>query len=294
MSDELIRVLLVEDSPTDGALLREALGGEPGGAAFAITTVPRLAEALAELSADEFDVALVDLGLPDNQGLDTFTALHQLHPTLPIIVLSELADEKLAVNTMQAGAQDYLVKGETDSNPVARSIRYAIERRRLVARLESQSVTDELTGLYNRRGFSTLAEQAIRLARRTGQGFWLLGMDLDDFKQVNDQYGHQAGDMALAAVARVLRKTLRESDVVARMGGDEFVALAMTAIGDGADSLVARLQDNVRDMRPLDGMTYRMGISVGLARFDPATDMTLDDLLRQADQGLYGHKRTRR
>jgi PAS domain S-box-containing protein len=129
-----IRVLLVEDNATDALLLREALT-EVAGVEFALTHVERLADGLAQLRNEKIDVVLLDLGLPDTRGVDTFIRLHQHEPEVPVLVLTGLDDETTGMKTLQEGAQDYLIKHQLQASLLGRSIRYAIERHRLAAEL---------------------------------------------------------------------------------------------------------------------------------------------------------------
>src|SRR5438067_10488308 len=133
-----MRVLLVEDNPGDARLLREAVA-EVDSSAVEWTTAERLATALAQLEQEPFDVILLDLSLPDAQGFETFSRALQRAPEVPIVVLTGLDDEEMAVKTVQAGAQDYLVKGHINGHLVVRAMRYAIERRQLLAREQEKS-----------------------------------------------------------------------------------------------------------------------------------------------------------
>jgi diguanylate cyclase (GGDEF)-like protein len=158
--------------------------------------------------------------------------------------------------------------------------------------LRALSLVDDLTGLNNRRGFLTLAQQQIKLARRNKRELVLLFVDMDDFKQINDAHGHREGDVALQRAARVLRATFRDSDIVARLGGDEFVVLAADT-GSSA-SIMHRLRQELGDRNAQDGYPYNMSFSVGAARFDPADPPTIEELLQTADSMLYEQKRHRR
>jgi diguanylate cyclase (GGDEF)-like protein len=294
MDNPPINILLVEDNPADVILIREALEDSARSPQFQIVHVERLSHALERLAPGDVDVVLLDLGLPDSRGLATFHALHENCRSVAIIVLSGLSDEKVAIEAVQAGAQDYLVKGQIDLNPMARAIRYAIVRRRLMEHVEVLSVTDELTLLPNRRGFGLFAEQFMRLARRTGEGFWLLMLDLDGLKKINDTHGHAAGDRALTEFARLLRLTLRESDVLARLSGDEFVALALGAGESVQRAVRERLDAAVRDSNAAGFEAFELGFSLGAAHFDPVTALSLEALMAQADERLYAHKRAKR
>lgn len=165
---------------------------------------------------------------------------------------------------------------------------------RLREQLREQSVTDELTGLNNRRGFLFLAEQQMKLAERTQCGLLLVFMDLDRFKQINDTFGHEVGDQALIDAALILKRTFRGSDIVARMGGDEFAVLTMATDGLGAETITRRLEDEISAHNRNAGRRYQLAFSVGVAHYDPAQSVPLDCLLKQADQLMYRHKQDKK
>jgi two-component system cell cycle response regulator len=288
-----IRVLLVEDNPGDAHLLRVGLADVPG-MAFAITHVQRLADAMSWLDANTADVVMLDLSLPDSHGYATFESVHNRAPDSPILILTGLADEELALAAVQSGAQDYLVKGETDVEQLARALRYSIQRHRRMANLRALSVTDDLTGLHNRRGFLALAEQQMKVAARNGQGLLLLFIDLDGLKAINDTLGHAQGSRALVDTAHVLQRTFRESDILARLGGDEFAVLAVDTRASAQESIEGRLHEqlaihNLHVERP-----YRLSFSVGVAVAEPFHQRALDDLIAEADERMYAQKRARR
>ncbi|MBI4520231.1 MAG: GGDEF domain-containing protein, partial [Gemmatimonadetes bacterium] len=152
---------------------------------------------------------------------------------------------------------------------------------------------DDLTGLYNRRGFFTLAEQQMSLADRRNAELFVLYADLDGLKQINDTRGHEEGDRVLMEVAGVLRKTFRESDVVARIGGDEFVVLAFEAQPSSAEVVIARLERNLNKLNLRKDRPYRLSLSAGIARYTPGSERSIDELLAQADRSMYERKARR-
>jgi diguanylate cyclase (GGDEF)-like protein len=175
---------------------------------------------------------------------------------------------------------------------LAITARDVTDQRHAQEELRALTLVDELTGLYNRRGFLMLAEQHMRLIKRGGPASILVSIDLDGFKGVNDVYGHGEGDVALRRVANVLRIAFRDSDILARFGGDEFVVLALDC-GDMRDTLIERVMtaleaDNVRAARP-----YSLSLSIGTARFDPFARVPIDQLMAEADVKLYEEKRRR-
>jgi diguanylate cyclase (GGDEF)-like protein/PAS domain S-box-containing protein len=176
------------------------------------------------------------------------------------------------------------------------------ERKRLEEALARRSVTDELTGLMNRRGFFALAQRELQLARRRGEELLLLFIDIDRFKEINDSHGHAEGDRLLEAVARLIRGCCRATDiparpeggadVLARMGGDEFVVLASDARRGAETVLLSRIQAAVDRFNADSGRAYSLSLSVGLTRCAPAsTEVSVDALLAEADRDMYRQKR---
>lgn len=167
----------------------------------------------------------------------------------------------------------------------------AISLRRLSAELEQMALTDELTGLRNRRGFLLLADHAWRLARRTRVQCRLLFIDLDGVKHVNDTQGHQVGDALLVDAARVLNSAFRETDVIGRIGGDEFAVLELMDQSENADARSLRLQEKIDDFNRYAGRTYQLSMSFGIEELPAAAESSIDVLLSRADQAMYGRKR---
>ncbi len=288
-----VRVLLVEAGPAGYSGLRGTLS-ELGEREIELEWVGDLASALERLAQGGIDLLLLDLDLPDSEGITTFERASSFTPELPIVVLTELDDEGVALSTVQGGAQDYLVKGEVSQDLVLRSIRYALERHRLASALRSLSLIDDLTGLYNRRGFFDLGEQHLKLARRSGRSVLLVYLDVDRMKTINDTLGHQVGDRALLRVAELLRDTFRQSDIIARIGGDEFAVLALEAVEENEADLLARLEAKAMELNQRSREPYRLSLSAGTARFDGEGRTRLEDLLAGADAAMYREKRGRR
>jgi diguanylate cyclase (GGDEF)-like protein len=152
------------------------------------------------------------------------------------------------------------------------------------------SLTDELTGLFNRRRFFVLAEQFLKVSFRTRKRSLFLYIDMDDLKWINDHRGHQEGDQALIDLSRILQKTFRDSDIIARMGGDEFVVLLESTI-ENDEILIARLHENIKDYNAKGTQHYKLSISMGAATFDPEDPISIDELLSKADGLMYAEKR---
>jgi diguanylate cyclase (GGDEF)-like protein/PAS domain S-box-containing protein len=165
------------------------------------------------------------------------------------------------------------------------------QRQRMINKLKSLSLKDDLTGLYNRRGFFTIAGKYLQLADRRRTQMFLLYMDLDNLKRINDTLGHHKGDEALVNVARILKKTFRKSDVKGRMGGDEFAIFPIDSTHVGAKSAETRLHSNIKAFNADKNNSFTLSISMGIASYDPEYPCSIDELLVRADKLMYEEKR---
>jgi len=168
------------------------------------------------------------------------------------------------------------------------------ERKRLEKELQALSVTDQLTGLQNRRGFISLAEQQLKVADRTRKGLVLSFLDVDGLKQINDRMGHEIGDQAIIDAAGILRKTFRVSDIISRLGGDEFAVLALDNSGAHPDAITRRLRENIDAHNASSQRAYTLSISIGTVLYDPKTPCSLDQLMAKADRRMYRQKNDKR
>jgi diguanylate cyclase (GGDEF)-like protein len=244
--------------------------------------------ALELLSKDLFDTMIIDIVLPDISGFELTTKAKKIKPDMAIIIMTGHIDEFSYEDAIESGASDFIKKPFSVKELIAR-----IEHAKMHERLHDISLHDELTGLYNRRGFFTLAEHLLKTAKRQQAGLFMLYCDLDGLKGINDALGHQKGDWALIDTANILKETFRDSDIISRIGGDEFVVMPIKTTGDNLEIVINRLQkavamDNTRSKRE-----YKLSISIGTAYFDPLSPCTIDELLSQADRLMYEQKRSK-
>lgn len=293
MEGHKIKVLLVEDNPS-GSLFWQKVLSEIHDANIQILYIKTLSDVGKYIGDDLPDVIILDLTLPGGNGIELFLIVYNMAPTVPIIVITASDDQKLAILAMQEGAQDCLTKNDIDSYLLNRSMRYAIGRQKHLKELRNFSVIDELTGLYNRRGFLTLAEQQFKMADRTMSSLLLVFADLDGLKSINDTYGHHRGDLALMETAHVLREAFRETDILARLGGDEFVALLIRSRDTGAESVLQRFQETVDEHNAYRGRNFKFAISMGTALYDPQSPCSIGELLEKADRIMYEQKKTKK
>lgn len=166
-------------------------------------------------------------------------------------------------------------------------------RKELENKLRELSLTDELTGLNNRRGFFALADQRVKTARRENRAMLLLSLDVDNLKQINDKLGHKEGDRALVDTADFLKKIFREEDILARIGGDEFAVLQTSEQDTGSNAVAARFREGLKKHNSRTRRKFRLSISFGEARYIPRSGISIEELLAQADSLMYEQKKSR-
>jgi len=207
----------------------------------------------------------------------------------------ELAKLLQDVRTKSAAGQLGTAQNGSTNKLLMRAVQCAVKQYMLQAELGSLALSDELTGLYNRRGFLALAERQLKLGRRSGRAILVFFADVDGLKQINDKFGHKEGDLALVHAAQVLEKTFRDSDIVARFGGDEFAVLALEVSGHSESTIRARLEQNLHELNAQQSR-YTLSISLGAMRFDPRSPKSpasIEQLMIQADEAMYQEKRLR-
>jgi len=173
-----------------------------------------------------------------------------------------------------------------------RAVHCAAKQYMLQAELGNLALTDELTGLCNRRGFMAIAERQLKISHRTGRGILLFFMDIDGMKQINDSFGHGEGDRALKRVAKALKMTFRDSDMIARLGGDEFAVLAIEASGNSEAAIRARLAEDLRSVSAGESR-YTLNLSLGAVRINICSSASIGEWMVRADQAMYEQKRRR-
>ncbi len=202
----------------------------------------------------------------------------------------ELASLLRDVRTESHGTLPSDTGSQQVSELLMRAVRCAAKQYMLQAELGNLALTDELTDLYNRRGFMALAERQLKVGRRSGRGMLLFVIDVDRLKQINDSFGHSEGDRALKRTAQALEMTFRDSDVIARLGGDEFAVLAIEASGHSEATIRTRLCEDLKSISAGESR-YEISLSLGVARFDPSGHTSIGELMVKADQAMYEQKR---
>jgi diguanylate cyclase (GGDEF)-like protein len=297
------KILVVDDSKAQRQALVAVLKAE----GYAVVEAENGREALKLAKSAGPDLVLLDMILPDMDGREVLRLIKP-PPTsdqfFPVIILSVKGDLQTKVEGLRLGADDFLVKGVDDTEIIARvgvmlRIKGLQERlHEMQSKLEEQSITDALTNLRNRRFFDDRLREEFLRAQRYGDYLSLIMVDLDHFKQVNDRFGHQAGDAVLRDAAALIRGSLRDPDICARYGGKEFAVILPKTHMSGALAVAERIWRAIGAKEfPVgtDGTTTLKTIhvtgSIGVA-FYPSKDIVSSDLLvRFADQALYEAKK---
>lgn len=320
-----IKTLLVEDNEGDAFLLKKQLTYSKE-THFDLTHVDRLSIAVKLLQRELFDVILLDLSLPDSNGLETFLSLKTIAPHLPIVLLTGLNDESLALKAVREGAQDYLIKGQATTEVLIRSVNYAIERMHHLEKIHQSEVrlqqinqqlaqqvknhtselefrnqelkklflhatTDKVTGIANRYRLEDFLQREWGNAIRNQISVSVIMIDIDRFKQYNDTYGHQAGDHCLRQVAQTINNTVRRpKDLAARYGGEEFIVVLSDVSPDGAITVAENIRSQVKALaipHTTTEVNDYVTVSLGVSHTIPTINSQVEGLILAADKALY-------
>lgn len=286
------------------------------------------AEALEQARAELPDLVITDIIMP---SMDGFTLVRRLHaePLLmkvPVIFHTTNYDDTEIHRLAHASGIRHILRKPSEPQEILRAVNEALKRPVAPARLpqtgqlqrehlqvladklyekvtelenaneklRNLSLTDSLTGLNNRRGFMILATGLLKFARRVGYSLSLLYIDLDSLKYTNDTFGHTAGDALITHFSKILMETFRDSDVIGRMGGDEFVVFMADASEDDLESMRTRLQELVENHNLQSGRQHGIAYSLGVIRIQPDSAISMEELLSQADKAMYEHKQHRK
>jgi two-component system cell cycle response regulator len=289
----------VEDDERDAVMIRNIFSGEP----YEIERVESGEEALMRLGQEPFDLVLLDVLLPGLDGFDVCKHLKGLHQTreTQIVLITALSDLNNKLMGVESGADDYLIK-PINGRELKVRVKVLLKKKRYLDQLchkveaaVHSSIHDGLTGLHNQTYFKKFLELEIKRAERQKYPIGLVIIDIDDFKKINDQLGHLTGDLIVRELAQLVKQSIREIDLSARYGGDEFAVVFPYASRGEVAQIVERLQNALAQWRslaenPLGQEPLAVSFSMGVA-FYPDQGATLAELIRKADEALYRAKK---
>ncbi len=287
---DIDELLIIDDCKADFVIYKRLLSSVKHNF-DAITHIDSIEGALAYINETKPQCCILDYNLPDGNAKQFVQQLHKSvgGAKFPIIVSTGAGDERIAVEMMQLGVQDYLVKGKMTASELLRAIRNAIRTFEMEQKLHFLAHTDPLTGLLNRALFTNRLEHAVKFCDRNQTELSLIYLDLDNFKLINDSYGHDVGDVVLQNVAKKLTESVRETDSVARLGGDEFVIMLHETQSYQGHFVVQKLLSKIPEAIRLDNLTLHISPSIGLVCY-PGTADNYKELMKQADEALYKAK----
>jgi diguanylate cyclase (GGDEF)-like protein len=292
-------VLVVEDSPFSRKLLEYALSGD----SYSLLLAENGKEALRLFKEHRPAMVITDWMLPDSSGPELCERIRAESPEsyTYIILLTSMTEKEDIVRGLSAGADDYLTKPFDRGELLARigvGRRIIGLHREIDAKnklLLEMAHTDSLTGLPNRRAIEEWAKRQLRGAARHGYSLWVVHVDLDGFKSINDSHGHEAGDQVLRGIGRILKEYTRASDISGRMGGDEFLVVVTHAEKEHIPLAVERLREKIASQKfSFGGESISVTASFGVCGFQGKEPPEFSVLVRQADNALYGAKRSGR
>lgn len=285
------KILIIDGDKYVRSTLQDCLTAQ-----YDVTTTPSFQEALDLIKQEKFYTVVTEINTAEVRGIEVVNKLQQAKNEVPIIVVTTHNSVSTAVEAMKAGAYDYITK-PFNLDELKLVVLHALERKKLQEEVKEKrfyqelALMDGLTKVYNRGYFNELLHREEERARRYPQKFSLLMIDLDDFKKLNDTYGHPAGDGVLTGVAQILMKRIRTTDFVARYGGEEFTVITPHTEKKNATVLASRLVDVVaRQEFKVKEELVKATISVGVATFNEDAS-SKDELVQKADDALYQAKR---
>jgi diguanylate cyclase (GGDEF)-like protein len=291
MNTKPLKLLLLEDGGKDTRSLQKAIA-DGGSFECDLVKIDELERALSEQTQEPPILLLRSADSSSRLSAD-LKRIREIASNIPVLVLPNKQDGLLHPSA-DAG-DDPIGTGHHRANlkKLARTLRCGLRQAQLESALSHLAISDELTGLYNRRGFLLLGSERMKLAHSLKKNVLLFFADLDNLKQINDRYGHQEGDQALLKTADAFRNTFRNSDITGRFGGDEFTALVIEDFGHTSDTIAKRLQENMAELSA-NNTQYPLSLSVGMTRYAAEFRSSLNKLLAQADQALYKQKQANR
>lgn len=284
ISNEQSLILVVDDNPQNLQVIGNILK-EHG---YRIAVAQNGRQAIEYVEKKNPDLILLDMMMPEMDGIETCQAIKGNEKTvdIPIIFITALTDSWNKLRAFEVGAADYITKPFMKEEVMAR-VKVHLGLKKAIERLQKMAVTDEMTGVFNRRYAYEILPREMNVTKRNNTSFTLCFVDVDNLKTVNDTYGHEEGDQLINEVVNSFTGAIRKSDYIFRMGGDEFLLLFPGTKIEDAKILVQRIHDKT-NMKEICGMP--VDFSFGFSKFGPNDDINSEELIKNADDAMYEQK----
>ncbi len=293
---EVFKVLLIEDNLDHSFLVKSHLEAK-GRYQVETTNSGEQGVAWIQENPSRFDIVLLDYDLPGQNGLDILRRIQSISRFIPVVLITGLGSESVAVEIMKAGAKDYVIKTGEYYKALHITIDQVMEKHKfemlnlqLQRQLEERANKDFLTGVYNRHRFTELFEHEINIAARYKRPISVVMIDVDKFKEINDRYGHKMGDFALVCISDLLRQQLRASDIIGRFGGDEFIVVMPETDKAQAQATFERIQLALEAFNKKGQFPCELSLSIGIA----SSSGGYENLIELADAAMYRNKQAKK
>ncbi|MDN7128189.1 diguanylate cyclase [Pseudidiomarina sp. 1APR75-33.1] len=289
-------ILIIDDSDDDREFISHLLSVSEHTASWTIDQAENGSEGVALVKSNHFDCVLLDYSLPGHNGVEVMKQIRMVNAEVPVVIMTGQGNEEIAVAAMKAGAQDYLSKNSlNDADRVSATIIEAIEQRRQEIETIQRANYDHLTGLVGRALLDDRLNSAVHRHARRDTNFAVVFLDLDGLKEINDEYGHAAGDIMLRRFADCLDSSSRDGDTVARLSGDEFVVICESLPDEqpkaSCRNFLVRLSENIHKTQvKLNGREVHLKASLGASVY-PLHGTSPTQLLKIADEAMYKAKK---
>lgn len=291
----LVKILVCDDDPADRKLVRAYLR-QITDREIVVLEAGQRREIQNALDKGRVSLVLMDIQMPEKSGMEWLAGIVEKQ-TAPVVMLTGAGGEEIAVQSLQEGAVGYLSKSSLSKENLVKAIDTALAKWRQIQqakadqeKLERLANLDSLTGLYNRRVILHRLDERIKYVRRYGEELSLIMLDIDHFKKVNDQYGHLIGDEVLEEIAVLVQRNIRDTDVVGRYGGEEFIIILLKTGLPSAVDVAERVRKAIEaaEMKDSEGNVFSVTVSEGVSSYKPAEDER--SLISRADDALYRAK----
>jgi diguanylate cyclase (GGDEF)-like protein len=283
--DEKSSIIIVDNDRVLLSMLKEGLKSE----GYRCEVTSNAGTALESIGETPFDILVTDIVMPGLDGFELTEKAKKIRPDITVIMMTGFIDDFSYDRALEAGASDFIKKPFT-----LKEIKIRLQHVRLREKLRETSITDEVTGLCNRKGFFILADQQLKLARRYKKGLFMLHAVLNNFEAISEAFGHQGADQALVDTAALLKATYREADLIARIAKDRFVVCPVGFTGDNVRMITDCLQENVDRHNAKKDCKCKLSVRFGTIHCDPGNPCSLDELLAYGDALTDGQKKPNR